>query len=148
MMSSAEFYREVKENIAQHGVHLQGVFAGRDELPGFLPFIYTIGMAERGLPELLVVGKFPTKQVGALLNMLCEEMREKKEAPTPLKPMGGRFPLKCVWASGRAKTDYTIQAGRHLGHEEYAVMQVILCDFQGRYPGEPGCDPLFEVPLV
>ncbi len=60
-----------------------------------------------------------------------------------------RVPVKLVVASGIARDEYTVQAGVHFGHEKYAVMQVVVPDPAGRFPGEPGCDaPWSEVPVL
>lgn len=58
--------REVEQNINAFGQHLFQVFADGAE-PGFT---YTIGNADRGLPELLLIGDFPSRIAAGLLNEL------------------------------------------------------------------------------
>ena len=49
------------------------------------------------------------------------------------------MPLRFVAVPDRFKDEYTIQIGEHLGHERYQLLQVIIPDFEGRFPGEPDC---------
>lgn len=132
---------EVQEHIDKCGQHLFGV-------GGNPPFIYTIGNANHGLPELLIIGPFHFNDTGLLLNMLGAKMRETGEPLSGEFSFGGQFPVKVREASEAAKSEWTIQAGQYLGHENYSVLQVLLCDKNGVYPGEPGIDADFDVPLV
>ena len=64
--------REVRQNIEAFGQHLFQVFGDRPD-PGFT---YTIGNTDRGLPELLLIGDFPSHIAAGLLNELGAKMRE------------------------------------------------------------------------
>ncbi|KKW90266.1 DUF4262 domain-containing protein [Sphingobium chungbukense] len=143
-MPPTDFYAVIEDNIRHDGQHLQAVFS--DEAgPGF---VYTIGNALQGLPELLILGNFNPRAVGPILNLLGDMMRDAK---TPLEgdiDFGARFPVRVRRASAAARTRYTIQVGRYLRHEEYEVLQLLLCDPAGIYPGEPGCGSGFDVPLI
>lgn len=136
----------ISAGIDSHGQHLIGVFPTHDD-PG-IPFVYTIGNASIGLPELIIVGPFPAPTVGAILNLIGVKMREEGKPFSEDVDIGGKFPLKVHNASGAAKSEWTIQAGQFLGHEDYAVQQLLLCDPEGRYPGEPGIQPGYAVPLI
>ena len=61
---------------------------------------------------------------------------------------GAAFPARVRRATAAAKQRFTIQAGRFLRHEEYDVLQLLLCDPAGVYPDEPECAPGFDVPLA
>jgi hypothetical protein len=135
----------IADAIAHHGQFLMGVFPTKSD-PG-LPFIYTIGNALLGLPELLLIGPFPPETTGGILNQLGEAMRESCQPPADEVSVGGAFPVRCRWAGLGARLEYTLQAGRWLGHDEYAVRQVLFCDRAGIFPGEPGIEPIFDVPL-
>lgn len=138
------FKDRVDDKIATHGQFLMAVFSEPDE--GKPAFIYTIGNSELGLPELLQIGNFRPEDTGQILNILGERMRDQGCPPEGDISVGGRFPVRCRWAGPEAKREYTIQAGNWLGHEEYGVVQIIFCDYEGRFPGDPGFDPKFEVP--
>lgn len=139
-----EFYAAIERNIAQSGQHLFLIFAD-GETPAFA---YTIGNALLGPPELLLIGNFPPRVAGGIVNELGQRMRE---AGRPLEgdiDVGGRFPVRVRRASAGARQAYTLQAGRYFRHEEYDVLQILLCDPGGTYPGEPGCEPGYDVPLA
>lgn len=131
----------VRENIEKHGQHLFGVAGCGGE-----GFMYTIGNASRGLPELLLIGSFDPSVVGLALNHLGAKMREDgKPLPEGMVDIDWTFPFKVRKAGARARQEFTIQAGQYLGHEDYDVLQVMLCDKHGRYPGDEGVSKAFDV---
>jgi len=134
--------REVKQNIEAFGQHLFQVF-GEGPVPGFT---YTIGNADRGLPELLLIGDFPSHIAAALLNELGAKMREVGEPlAAGLIDIGWSIPIKVREAGPRARSRYSIQVDQYLGHGHYSVLQVMVCDENGRYPGDAGCNPRYDV---
>ncbi|PZR66548.1 MAG: DUF4262 domain-containing protein [Stutzerimonas stutzeri] len=137
-----DMMRQVRENIENYGQHL--FYVGGD---GADPaFCYTIGNAEHGLPELLVIGSFGFWLTGQILNELGAKMREAgKPYEEGLLDIGWTYPFKIRKTSGDVNERFTIQAGRYLGHENYVVLQIMICDPMGRYPGDEGCDPDFAV---
>ena len=144
MPTFSDLMRLVQENIDRAGQHVFAIFPSK-ESPAFA---YTIGNANIGLPELLLIGNFAPRTSAPILNELGRKMRA---AGNPLEgdvSLGGRFPVRIREASPSAKARYTIQAGHYLGHEHYDVLQLLICDLEGRYPGEPGCDPDYDVPLA
>jgi hypothetical protein len=134
--------REVRQNIESCGQHLFQVFADGSD-PGFT---YTIGNADRGLPELLLIGDFPPRIAAGLLNELGATMREDGKPPaTGLVDIGWSIPVKVRQAGSLARSRFTIQVGQYLGHDHYHVLQVMVCDEHGRYPGDAGCAPRYDV---
>lgn len=134
--------RDVKQNIESYGQHLSQVFGDGSD-PGF---IYTIGNADRGLPELLLIGDFPPHIAAGLLNELGAKMREDgKPLATGLVDIGWSIPVKVRQAGPLARSRYTIQVDQYLGHDRYGVLQVMVCDENGRYPGDAGCAPRYDV---
>ncbi|BAI96681.1 hypothetical protein Sj15T_09840 [Sphingobium sp. TA15] len=134
----------VQDNIDRTGQHLFAIF-GSDDEPAF---VYTVGNAVRGLPELLLIGNFRATVAGGILNDLGTIMRKQERALSGDIGLGGRYPVRIRRASEGAKFKWTIQAGQYLGHDHYDVLQVLLCDYDGHYPGERGCNPDFGVPLA
>lgn len=134
--------REVKQNIDAFGQHLFQVF-GEGAEPGFT---YTIGNADRGLPELLLIGDFPSRIAAGLLNEFGAKMREDgKPLATGLIDIGWSIPIKIRQTGPLARSRYTIQVDQYLGHDRYSVLQVMVCDENGYYPGDAGCDPRYDV---
>ncbi|MBO9579517.1 MAG: DUF4262 domain-containing protein [Sphingobium sp.] len=146
IFDTSPFYRRIQENIDRYGQFLMAVFPTRDD-PGH-PFVYTIGNALKGLPELIIVGPFDAQLAGTILNKVGEIMRAAGQALPEEVDMGGTFPIRTRIAAAAAKTEWTIQVGRYLEHDDYTVQQLLLCDPQGRYPGETSIEPSYDVPLI
>jgi hypothetical protein len=131
--------RAVKQNILVAGQHIQGVFPLEGE-DGEV-FFYTIGNAERGLPELFFIGRLRANIAALLLNEVGQYMRERgKPIAEGMLDLNWTFPFKIRKAGGNVRTHYTIQVGQYLGHEQYDVLQIMICDEEGRYPGDEGCE--------
>lgn len=134
--------RAVQQNIDAFGQHLFQVFGDADSSA----FAYTIGNAGQGLPELLLIGNFPTNISAALLNELGAKMREDgRPLSVGLVDIGWSVPVKTRIAGPAARARFTIQASQYFGHDTYGVLQVMVCDETGKFPGEEGCDPRYDV---
>jgi hypothetical protein len=123
------------------------VLPGVDD-PDHLPFCYTIGNAERGLPELLLIGV--GRDGSGALNVASEIIIERGKAfdDGELVSLGGKYSVKVVNADPEVKQFYTVQAGEILEHQNYHVQQVIACDRQGRFPDDPACEePYASYPI-
>jgi hypothetical protein len=135
-----EFQRKQAENIARHGRSCLGVFALADAKdPVNETFIYTIGNAQKGLPELLLVG---VCNDGGALNLLSEEMIRRGrpfDDREVVKLSGADHPVCVVEASNDVKDDYTCQANGYWGRDGYSVMQVVIPDRAGLFPWQAGC---------
>lgn len=132
----------IQSNIDMAGQHIFAIFPDADN-PGFA---YTIGNARLGLPELLIVGNFAPVLMGSVLNEVGRRMRQLDQVPDEDIDIGGAFPIRPRLAGAEVRSAFTIQVGRFLGHDEYAVVQLLLPDPMGFYPGEPGCDPRYDIP--
>lgn len=144
MSDASDFYGDIARNIARSGQHLFLIFADGDT-PAFA---YSIGNALHGLPELLLIGNFSPRVAGSILNELGQQMRQARRPLEGDIDVGGQFSVRLRRASVEARHRFTFQAGRYLRHDEYDVLQVLLCDPAGVYPGEPGCEPAYNVPLA
>ena len=137
--------RRIRSDILMAGQTIQGVFPRVGETG--TPFFYTIGNAELGLPELLLIGGFRAEIAMRILNELGQYMRERgKPLDEGMLDIGWTFPFKIRKAGGKVRDEYTIQAGEYLGHQRYEVTQVMICDREGRYPGDRGCELDFPRP--
>lgn len=144
MTSAPDIYAAIERNIARSGQHLFLVFAER-ETPAFA---YTIGNALHGLPELLLIGNYSPQIAASVLNDLGQRMRHSGRPLEGEIDIDVHYPVRVRHAAPEARQRYTLQAGRYLRHEEYDVLQVLLCDPDGIYPGEQGCKPSYDVPLA
>ncbi len=143
-------YDEISQTIRDHRWRLMGVLPDPDESSNspirYIPFIYTIGNYECGLPELLMIG--PGYAGG--LNAIVARMRNNNRAFTDGETidLGGKSKPKAFRASDEAR-EYTFQVGEYYGTNDYAVQQIVLPDTSGRYPDDPRCDvPFCWVPLL
>jgi hypothetical protein len=129
-------------HIAEHGHALVGVFPSNDT-PGQV-FTYTIGRALVGDPELILVG-LDNRSAAVILNRLVEVMTANA-SPWVQGPVGigGQFPVYLKHTEDFVKDAYTSQASNYLEDLPYTVMQVVLCDTQGRFPWDDGCDEMFK----
>lgn len=132
---------QVKENVRRFGQHVWGV-GGSEVTP---PFAYTVGNASRGLPELLFIGEFHFDLGMQILNAVAERMVKDGRLDEGMLDIEWTFPFKVREAGGDVRDMFTIQASRYLGHQDYRVMQIMICDPKGRYPGDPGVDPRYDV---
>lgn len=134
----------VRQNIERCGQHIFAVFP--DEVQP--AFIYTIGNASLGLPELLVIGNFTPHRIAPILNEVGAAMRKTGQPPEGDIDLGGAFPVRARRASALAADRYTVQASEYLGSPDYDVVQLLIPDPCGRYPGEPDCERDYDVPLA
>jgi hypothetical protein len=133
------FYKRQKSHIEKYGRSIVGVFADEDEQDVINhTFSYTIGNTIKGMPELLVFGIAQS----SLLNHLSELMikRDRGFKNNEIIDIGGKHPTCAIDADDEeVKKEFTIQAGRYLGHEFYRVQQIVIPDKNGLFPWQVGC---------
>jgi hypothetical protein len=140
------FYDRISQSISRYGWRVICVIPDPDEISNsiirYIPFLYTIGNYECGLPELLMIGS----TCGATLNAINERMRENNRAFADGEAieLGGACKPKAFWANDEGRREYTVQVGEYYGTDDYAVQQIVIPDFFGRYPGDPKCDRPFR----
>ena len=150
MTTDIPYHDEISQTIRDYGWMLMGVLPDPDESSNsvirYIPFIYTIGNYECGLPELLMIGCTS----GVPLNKIVAKMRNYNRAFTDGESiyLGAKFQPRAFWANDQAR-EYTFQVGEYYGTNDYAVQQIVIPDTSGRYPDDPRCDvPFCWVPLL
>lgn len=125
--------------IAQHGWAIRGVFESEDgEVPSFA---FTVGLHDRGCPELITLG-VQYLIAGRLLNELAEQLvqGERKDARLVSGPVAMEgWPVKFYLlpcSPGDLEGDMAKVLERSGGSA--AVAQVCWSDEMGRFPWEPG----------
>ena len=140
-----EFRRTTAAHIERAGRTIIAVFPTEED-PG-VPFAYTIGNHLKGLPELLVIGTAQGVFLNTLSHLMIAAGHGFEDGET-VRMLGSKE-VKLIHASAAAREEYTIQAGEHFGHDEYEVMQVLIPDKQGRFPGDEDCEePYASVPVL
>ena len=141
MISSHEFYKRIRQNIETAG---RMVLAVSDNPP----FCYSIGNAERGLPEIYVAG-IADSSMQWIINEVSERMvAGDKFLDGAMISLGGAFPVKAVTMSDEGRLERLIQAGQYYGHDDYCAIQLIVPDTRGRFPDDPNCDEPYRSIIV
>jgi hypothetical protein len=140
-----EFYDRIDRDIKQYGRSIIGVGSGDD---GALPFAYTIGNQLQALPELLIIGMMKAGFLNDLSQIMIDARGTFANGQL-VRIDGARLPVKVIRANKTAYTEYTVQAGRYFGHDDYPIMQVLMPDRDGKFPDEAGCQPPYsDVPIL
>jgi hypothetical protein len=145
-----EMRKKIRNNILKFGQHVVLVQASEGDPADFLPFVYTIGNHEAGLPELLLIGA-ADGVYGRILNIVGDIQRERG---TPfqfgeLVDFTAALPARIIDAGQRGRDEYAVQAGVYYRRDDIAIQQVLLPDQNGKYPGEAGCQPPYcDQPLL
>lgn len=140
----------IRQNILKYGQHIVLVQRSDGDPPDFQPFVYTIGNNDAGLPELLLIGD-ADEVYGRIVNILGQIQRERGTPFTvgELVDFTATLPARIIDAGRKGRKEYAVQAGVYYGRQDIAVMQVLLPDRNGRYPGDPDCEaPYCKQPLL
>jgi len=129
--------------IRDHGFMFQAV-GGGEGTPGF---VYTIGLAQRGLPEFIFVGSCQRPAVGYLEGAIDAAMAGTEIVPGLVPPETGinpyQVPAWVLTASDKLDT-HAFGVRRQLeiaGKPDTAtLLQIVMPDMSGRFPWEPGYD--------
>lgn len=134
---------EADRMIAEHGFMFQAVY-GSDDTPGF---VYTIGLAQRGLPEFIFVGSCQPNAAnyirGAIgVAMAGGAITTGLAAPeSDLNPYG--VPAWILRADDKLGTHafgVLRQIERVAAEGPPVLYQVVMPDMSGRFPWENGYD--------
>jgi hypothetical protein len=127
--------------IEDHGWALRAVLG---DGPGVPPFTYSIGLFDR-LPELLCIG--PCAEVaGPTVNALARRLLSQPELALPgqqveLPTDRGALPeVRLGAVDARWRGLYVTQAMNHHGTDDIDILQVLVPDPDGRFPGDPDVD--------
>lgn len=122
--------------IARYGWAVQGVF-GSPDAPGFS---YTVGLSQKGLPEIIVFG-LPPQVAHVFLNSLGRRFTTDGVPPldVDLLDVAERYPARLVPVPRPAADQYLYQALHR--YPEYTAVQLVWTDEHSRYPWDDGFDP-------
>lgn len=103
---------------------------------------YTLGLYERGLPELLVFAMPPQVAV-MLMNKAAELLKQGKlSLETPCAELAN-LPVAFLEVSPAAAADYVIQANNRAGRQ-LPVWQMVWTDTLGNFPWDDGFEARFH----
>lgn len=127
-----------RENIRRYGWHATGVFASQ----GSPEYVYTTGLTETyGHPELVIAG-LPARTGHSLLVAAAERIEQDGplEDGTGYDRIASGFLVRARdVAPAFCRLEFSVSKAYY--GRPVAVRQLVWPDPQGRFPGEPGCDP-------
>lgn len=136
-----ESFTRVRTDIMRYGWHDIGVFPTVDE-PG-VPFNYTIGLTERGLPELIIFGLPGTAAHQLLRCAIADIERDGEISDGALTDQVLRDYL-CVYRElprALASVEHMCWADAYYAdRQDVRMFQVVWPDRNGRFPWEAGCE--------
>ncbi|MET2951292.1 DUF4262 domain-containing protein [Vibrio owensii] len=141
--SPEELYPIIKQNIEKTGFHMFMI-------QGEVPFFYTVGFIEHGLPELVCTVPVRPDLMHTIFWNVYHSWKEHgyKEGEN-YEIIEGMVKFVTVDPDA-ALADYTIQAGVYYRDTEYdgkhTAVQMLLPDVNGLFPNEPGYD--MQQPLI
>lgn len=124
----------VRERIARNGFDVVNVF-GDPEVP---TYSYTVGLTDRGGPELFMAG-FEPSLMQSLLRTAARQASEIRDG-VPL-PGVANYPLGVRKLPQEASDAFLLIAQSHYARPVEAL-QIVIPDAHGRFPWQPGCDPM------
>jgi len=125
----------VAQDIAEHGLHIVGVFSDGNAPP----FTYTVGLLS-GLGFELVVYGLPHPVAQIVLNDIGAHVRAGRSLPVNLPDTSfTNLPIKFVVCGPKAQEVNGV-ARRFHEVRNVPMLQLVLCDRAGKFPDEAGFD--------
>ena len=146
--------RKLRDIISRHRYAVIPVGYGGCSVPGCCgqpagePWTYTVGLAQAGVPELVVMGSEPAT-AHALISHVAKAALAGRPLPvdSPFKVRGRKARLAHVpvdWVLAdfdRIAMWLNIYGGDTDSIALSELQQVVWTDAHGRFPDEPGCEP-------
>jgi Domain of unknown function (DUF4262) len=127
--TQADYLNRLRKEIASHGWVVHYV---EDER---MPFAYTIGLHQRGLPELLTTGLDP-RRAGWLLNTFAKRaLADRRPVPGNQVWLPAATRVELV---GVARPDVHLVMAVGIEGPDISAIQLVWADGRGRWPWAPG----------
>lgn len=124
-----EYFDELRETIRRHGWAVQYIEDDRR------PFAYTIGLHDRGLPELLITGQLPPRSVSVLNAVANAAVNGSVFLPGEHMALGDEVLIEFVEVD---HPDAHLKFAVALGGPEVRALQLVWADERGRWPWAAG----------
>lgn len=142
-----EYVHAVREKVAEYGWMAQGVIANENQ-PGWL---YTIGLAAVGHPEIIIVG-LPPKVAHSLLAQMADEIlsNQKRFEPGPEYSgyLADGFKVTFLDVADVGEGDWFNIAHSYYGDHDFEALQMVWPDKEGHFPWDPQYDVRYHQCLV
>lgn len=135
------YLKKTEDNIRRFGHSVVGTWIETPD--GNVNMAYTVGLADAGLPELIVFG-LPPEAATPMLNASAERLRQGTLAlDAPVEEIGN-LPMVFKAVEPSVAQEHIIQANNRAGRELPAI-QMIWPDPKGRFPWDPAFDTRFSL---
>lgn len=132
-----EYFKRLRSVIDEHGWAVQAVGAG----PDTHQFAYTVGLHEKGLPEILLIG-LPYLTSHSILNAAAKKLIASG------RPRDGQVDLDLLVNYPAVYRDVPSAAAgevhtciaRAMYGDGVEVVQLVWPDVDGKFPWDPECD--------
>jgi hypothetical protein len=136
---------QIRERIAKHGWTHIGVF-NTEETPADEfgpPFTYSVGLTERGMPEIVILG-LPPKMAMGLINDTVHMWTEEGVSAfnVPVQGILKGMPVMYLEVEPEKESWYFSATRRFYG-DRVKPVQMIWPDEDGRFPWQEGFNPKF-----
>lgn len=147
-VSEMMFQQRTADTIKEHGLMILNVF-GTELDDSIRPsFAYTIGLFERFGFEILTFS-LPSNVAGNVFNLIYKKLIEGETIEytaddrrwIQLSPSLGAIgkPVRFYRCNNKAH-EYTLRALKYYGRTDIPVIQMVLPDRRGKFPGDQGFD--------
>lgn len=151
-MNRSEYDHSILMKIGEHGFTLIGVFDPEKKLP---TFVYSIGLTERGWPEVLFIGNLNPAIIEILLTDLIEGWVKAGEVKMGDNPDliafgdGTSHALRVVDIPlNEAISEYGCQVPYFYPDMDIRFVQALWPDKAGKFPDEEGYNTSMTQPIV
>lgn len=135
------YEKQASETIKKFGWMLQGVGAS-DTTP---PFVYSVGLSQFNLPEIILVGPFPQEIAAKLVNLVGFKMRANGAFQdwSRSHEITQMFSVVFRELSKESTEEYCTRVVSFFG-EGKKVLQLFLPDKNGQFPWDKECEWRFQ----
>jgi hypothetical protein len=139
-------YLGIDGRIARHGWDVQHVFGVPGEY-GYPTFDYTIGMAGKSLPDIIVFGLQPRlgrKWLNAVVRRLIKT--GVPDLDTDLYGLTDDLPARLLPVPRRVADTYLFQTKAR--YPAFTALQLVWCDENSLYPWNSGFSPRWDMSQI
>ncbi len=134
-----DYFARVRQIVREHGWMVQGVLPGRDEQPGFIPFYYTVGLTDAGLPELIMSWPGQPSMGQTLLNNAATGHVKNEIKPGDMLDYVANVPSRAIAADphkAEIQQAYNYVSDPYRTKNKIRLIQILYPDAEGRFPDD------------
>lgn len=136
-----QFYAKVRAMVREHGWIVQGVMPTAADPPGTIPFAYTIGLTDAGLPELIISWPGQPGMARDLLNNAAGGHLKDEIQHGQILDYVANIPSRAIAADphkAEIQQAYNYVNDPDRVRDKIRLIQILWPDANGRFPDEDG----------